>query len=79
MDYKKTKILVIISIIVGVIISISMGGYANLYYIHGDLPKGTSYFLMFTSFIIIIETITLFIVIPTLYLRYINKIKNSKI
>ena len=50
-----------------------MGSYANIYYIEGDLPKGTSYFLMFTSFVIIFETLVLFVLCPILYLRLLNK------
>ena len=73
MDFKNKKVLVVISIIFGVIISISMGGYVNLYFIEGNLPKGTSYFLMFTSAVIIIESLALFVVCPILYLRLINK------
>lgn len=78
MEYKNIKILVVISIIIGLIISISMGGYANLYYIEGNLPKGTSYFLMFTSAVIIIESLSLFIILPTLYLVHMTKIKKPK-
>lgn len=73
MDKKNIKILIVISIIFGVIISISMGGYVNLYYIEGNLGKGTAYFMMFTSVIIIAETIALFILCPILYWKLINK------
>jgi len=79
MEYKKIKILVVISIVFGAIISISMGGYANLYYIEGNLPKGTSYFLMFTLVVIIIESLALFVLCPVLYLRLINKGIKDKI
>jgi len=69
MEYEKIKILAIISIIFGLIISIIMGGYANIYYIAGNLLSGAAYFLMFTSFIIIIESLALFVLYPVLYLR----------
>lgn len=73
MEYKQIKLLVIFSIIIGFIFSIAIGFYANIYIIAGDLGKGTSYFLMFTSAVIIIESLALFVVYPILYLRLINK------
>ncbi len=73
MEYKNKKILVIVSIIFGFIVSISMMGYVNIYYIAGDLGGGSAYYLMFTSFVIVIETFLLFIVIPILYLKHLNK------
>jgi len=73
MEYKKIKRLAIISIIFGLIISIIMGGYANIYFMEGNLLAGASYFLMFTSGVIIIESLALFVLCPVLYLRLRNK------
>ena len=69
MEYKQIKLLVIFSIIIGFIFSIAIGFYANIYIIAGDLGKGTSYFLTFTSTIIVIESFALFIIYPILFLR----------
>ena len=69
MEYKKIKLLAIISIIFGLIISISMGGYANIYVIMGNLLAGARYFLTFTSAVIVIESLALFVLCPVLYLR----------
>lgn len=73
MEYKNVKILVLISVVCGIIITISMWAYASGYYIAGDVSKGVGYYLMFSATVIIIESLALFILCPILYLRLRNK------
>ena len=69
MKYRNIKIIVVISIIIGIY---ALFGHIT-FLVLSQLPAPIIGFS-----IAIIETIFLFMIIPILYLRHLNKIKNIK-
>jgi len=88
MEYKQIKIIAIVLIVIGVIVLVAINSWISYIIdnVEADLdslpyptyPKNSVKWLYFCLYLLLLETIILFIALPILYLRMLKKKEISK-